>query len=216
MRQLVGKLTLRTPGQQAIRRAVLIEDAQHLSHESQNALLKVLEEPPADTVFVLTAPSDNDLLVTTVSRLQKLRVYPVSLAQAKTYYKDSFSAGDIQSAWSLSGGCAGLLDALLNDQKAHPLKSAVNDFKHLLGKDRYDRLAMLDKLDKNKSELGLLLDAGGRIMSVLHKDSIKKGNRAQAEKLLNSRKRLIEASARLKGNASPRLVILSLALSLEV
>ena len=41
-----------------------------MSAEAQNALLKVLEEPPADTVFILTCITANRLLQTIRSRSQ--------------------------------------------------------------------------------------------------------------------------------------------------
>lgn len=44
--------------------------AERLNASSQNALLKILEEPPANTVFILLTPSKELLLPTVVSRAQ--------------------------------------------------------------------------------------------------------------------------------------------------
>jgi DNA polymerase III subunit delta' len=52
--------------------------SQEASTEAANALLKVLEEPPADTVFILTANDPDELLPTIRSRLLPLRVQPLS------------------------------------------------------------------------------------------------------------------------------------------
>ena len=49
-------------------RAIIIQDAQNLRAESGNALLKLLEEPPAGNLFVLTAIEPRMLLPTIVSR----------------------------------------------------------------------------------------------------------------------------------------------------
>jgi DNA polymerase III delta prime subunit len=49
---------------------VIIEDAQLLTPEAQNALLKVLEEPPAHTFILLTTESQEALLPTILSRCQ--------------------------------------------------------------------------------------------------------------------------------------------------
>jgi DNA polymerase III delta prime subunit len=51
-------------------KAVIIEDAQLLTTEAQNALLKVLEEPPANTIIILGADSKEALLPTILSRCQ--------------------------------------------------------------------------------------------------------------------------------------------------
>lgn len=49
-------------------KAVLIPDAEQMTEQAQNALLKVLEEPPRDTVFVLGARNAKNLLPTILSR----------------------------------------------------------------------------------------------------------------------------------------------------
>lgn len=58
-------------------RVVIIPDAQAMSNEAGNALLKNLEEPPEKTVFVLTATHESDLLPTIVSRCHNIRFSPV-------------------------------------------------------------------------------------------------------------------------------------------
>ena len=49
---------------------LVIEDAQLLTPEAQNALLKVLEEPPAHTIIILGTESSSALLPTIISRCQ--------------------------------------------------------------------------------------------------------------------------------------------------
>ncbi len=55
-------------------KAVIIEDAQLLTTEAQNALLKVLEEPPANTILILGSDSKEALLPTILSRCQILEL----------------------------------------------------------------------------------------------------------------------------------------------
>ncbi len=50
---------------------------QEASPEAANALLKVLEEPPADTTFILTAADADSLLPTIKSRVLPVRVRPL-------------------------------------------------------------------------------------------------------------------------------------------
>lgn len=57
----------------APRRAILIPDASRMNPAAANALLKVLEEPPARTVFLLLATHRERLLPTIVSRCQTVR-----------------------------------------------------------------------------------------------------------------------------------------------
>lgn len=51
-------------------KAVVIEDAQLLTTEAQNALLKVLEEPPAHTLIFLSSETRETVIATIQSRCQ--------------------------------------------------------------------------------------------------------------------------------------------------
>src|SRR5581483_6465777 len=102
-------LKLKTIGQKPLRRAVLILDAQYMNEEAQNALLKTLEEPILDTLFVLTASGPNKLLPTVRSRCQILVVRPITLLQATEELGNKYPKKDLESAWRLSGGAVGLM-----------------------------------------------------------------------------------------------------------
>jgi DNA polymerase-3 subunit delta' len=65
-------------------RVVIIKDAQAMNPSAGNALLKVLEEPPARTVLILTAMQTSDLLPTIVSRCQHIRFNPIPDDHLKT------------------------------------------------------------------------------------------------------------------------------------
>lgn len=52
----------------ASHRVFVIEDAHRMNEQAQNALLKVLEEPPQSVIFILLAPSKTMLLDTIISR----------------------------------------------------------------------------------------------------------------------------------------------------
>ena len=56
-------------------RVVVIENAHRLNVESANALLKILEEPPSFTTFILLSPRVELLLPTVVSRCDKVRFF---------------------------------------------------------------------------------------------------------------------------------------------
>lgn len=56
------------------RRIVLIQPAEALNNASANALLKVLEEPPINTVFILLSHQSRQLLPTILSRCHKLEI----------------------------------------------------------------------------------------------------------------------------------------------
>ncbi|MGC9324449.1 MAG: ATP-binding protein [Desulfomonilia bacterium] len=63
---------------------VIIEPAEQMNKASSNALLKNLEEPPRDTIFVLVSHKHHLLLPTITSRCQVIRFSPVDIASARS------------------------------------------------------------------------------------------------------------------------------------
>lgn len=70
-------------------RVVIIEDASVMTHEAQNALLKTLEEPPAEAILILGAPSEANFLPTILSRCEITRLQVTgNRLQKKNYQED--------------------------------------------------------------------------------------------------------------------------------
>lgn len=64
------------------RRVYIIDNADRMNHQAQNALLKLLEEPAPHVHFILISHHAEQLLPTVRSRAQLLRVPPVSRDQS--------------------------------------------------------------------------------------------------------------------------------------
>ena len=71
IRQLIQALSLTNHGVSSLR-VVLIHPAESLNTASANALLKVLEEPPNNTIFILVTHQIHRLLPTILSRCQSI------------------------------------------------------------------------------------------------------------------------------------------------
>jgi DNA polymerase-3 subunit delta' len=101
---------------------VVIEDADRLTEGAANALLKVVEEPPPSTVFLLCAPSvdPEDIAITLRSRCRHVAlVTPPTAAIAQVLIdNDGLSAEDAQWAASVSGGHVGRARRLATDPDA--------------------------------------------------------------------------------------------------
>ena len=69
--------TLAVKPYEARQRVVVIDQAQAMNPQAGNSLLKLLEEPPAKTLLVLTAGNTYGLLPTIVSRCQQVRFKPI-------------------------------------------------------------------------------------------------------------------------------------------
>jgi len=87
-------------------RVVIIDGADEMGSDSQDALLKTLEEPPSRNVFVLVTSRPNLLSTTVRSRCCVLRFAPVPATEIAESLEAShgFTAGDARAAAALSGG----------------------------------------------------------------------------------------------------------------
>ena len=64
---------------QAKKRVMILDGAEHLGREAANAFLKTLEEPAPHTLLILIAKSAQQLPETIVSRCQQIRFRPLSI-----------------------------------------------------------------------------------------------------------------------------------------
>ncbi len=62
-------------------RIMIIEDADRMTDRTSNVLLKALEEPPVNTIWMLCAPSEADLLPTIRSRVRRVALKVPSVAE---------------------------------------------------------------------------------------------------------------------------------------
>jgi DNA polymerase-3 subunit delta' len=101
---------------------VLIEDADRLTEGAANALLKVVEEPPPSTVFLLCAPSVDpaDIAITLRSRCRHVALVtpPVDAIARVLIDTDALPEEDARWAASVSGGHVGRARRLATDEQA--------------------------------------------------------------------------------------------------
>ena len=107
---------------------VVIEDADRLTEQASNALLKAVEEPPARTVFLLCVPSlhpdDVSLTIRSRCRLVALRTPPAD-AIAAVLQADGVDAATAEWAAAASQGHVGRARRLARDEAARAHRTAV-------------------------------------------------------------------------------------------
>ena len=94
---------------EARRRVYIIEDAHLLTAEAGNALLKILEEPPENSLFILISTDKSLLLPTIQSRCQPVRFLRLNPLTVERILIESFNleAGEAKSLARLCGGSPG-------------------------------------------------------------------------------------------------------------
>jgi DNA polymerase III subunit delta' len=89
IRELGLKIALRP--NEAKFRMVLILNSDKMNDQAQNALLKMLEEPPEKTFFILIAKKTITLLPTIISRCRKIRFKPLSQNEVEQSLINNFN-----------------------------------------------------------------------------------------------------------------------------
>ena len=102
-------------------RVIIIEDADRLTERAADALLKAIEEPVARTVWLLCAPSLEDVIVTIRSRSRhvRLRTPPVEAVAALLVRRDGIDPAVATDAARAAQSHVGLARRLATDEQAH-------------------------------------------------------------------------------------------------
>ena len=97
-------------------RIALVDEAERMTPEAANALLKTLEEPPPRSYFMLVTSNPAQLLPTVVSRCQQVPLSPLTPSQVEAVLADRDLPPDaIAPAARFSGGSPGRALELLED-----------------------------------------------------------------------------------------------------
>lgn len=150
----------------AARRVFLLNTCGGMNEQSQNALLKILEEPPQGVVFIITASSRSTLLETVISRCVILTLsVPEHKPAAERIMQIISNEGEhtdfktVSDALDLSAGNIGAALSLLkgtNDEAAQAAKKFVS---LLPNGSRMEMLKILQPFSRDRISADKLLSA---------------------------------------------------------
>ncbi len=124
---------------------VIINDADRLTPEASNALLKVLEEPTPKTVLILVSSRPRALLPTITSRCQQISFLPHSVDEMKEFLADKkISKADQALLASMAQGRIGWLIWAADHVKE--IRESVADLTMVLKGGVFERMAYAKKI----------------------------------------------------------------------
>jgi len=220
-------------------KAGIIKEADRMSEESMNALLKTLEEPKKRTTIILTASSSDSLPETIVSRCQILNFSPVSFSDIYDYLVDERGANRTmaKNIASLALGRPALALKFLEDKDfSERYRQSINFFFEFLGRDAVAVFRRIEEETAGKTGAEFALRSGRMIddwqaaardillIRCHQKDLIrnrpfeneleKQAIRFEEKKLVRIISELSRAKDYLKANVSPRLVLENFAIGI--
>lgn len=217
----------------------IIDDADKMTHQAQNALLLSLEEPPSYVIFVLICKDSAALLETIRSRAPIYRLEKLSYTQISDYLVGNFKkAGELlrdepesfRELIASSSGTLGRAIALLDDkQRAKEFaerqiakdfielslnrsKSKIFDMMASLGKKRPEICERLSLIQYAIRDLVMLKksDAGELIFYSSIEEAAEISAKITLERLIDMHDAIKVASDDLRSNSNVKLTLLSM------
>lgn len=183
------------------KKIVIIDKADHMGIESANALLLTLEEPTADTIIILVADNQADVVATLLSRLQKIYFKPPAVADMTEF---SRSLGHEMSTLNSIGAFPAMLNSL-DESRLEKHKTISGIAEAFMSSDLASRLGLVVAIT-DKNDTCALIDYLSRQISASGDGSVGWLKKANA---------LILARVHLYNNGSPKFVLEKLALDFE-
>ena len=183
---------------EADRRVFLLFCAQGMTPEAQNALLRILEDPPKNVSFVLTCESRSQLLETIQSRSLCLSVSGVSIDEALPLLREKFpdaKPDELAAALTAFDGCLGPTIACLEGGSFSEQLALIDELAEaLIQPEEIHFLRLTGKLEKDPA----LTDAVLTGLRPLFRDALHLRKKAATKPLSPS-----PAEAKLLARALP-------------
>jgi DNA polymerase-3 subunit delta' len=136
-------LTPPEPGYKVFR----VEQADRMTEEAADVLLKVLEEPPGDTVFVLSSARPHEIPETVRSRCQTVQFHPLPEAfVVETLTQEGIDEQRARLASRLAGGNLGRARRVAADEEGLAFREAALEALADTGGGRSGALAAAERL----------------------------------------------------------------------
>lgn len=142
-------------------KVVVLEEADKMTQDAQDAFLKTLEEPPENTVFVLLAQNPNALLSTVLSRCQVFYMRKLTKQQIESFLSanPAFDKEQIAFAAAAANGIIGrAVEILTNKEQQELQKRYVQLTERIAGKSYTEASAAVAELADSKDGAEQLLD----------------------------------------------------------
>ena len=147
----------------------IINEAEKMTVQAQNAILKTLEEPPAYVVILLLVSNLQTLLPTIQSRCVTLNMKPVSDGLIRRYLMEELQVPDYRAdvCVAFARGNVGKAKSLASSEEFDNVKNeALGLLKYVHDMELYEIIHAVKKINEYKLEISDYLD----IMSIWYRD----------------------------------------------
>lgn len=147
----------------------IMNEAEKMTVQAQNAILKTLEEPPEYAVIILLTTNVNALLPTILSRCVVLNMKPVADELVRKFLMEQMQIPDYKAevCVAFARGNVGRAKALASSEEFDNVKAeALSLLKYIQDMELYEMIAAIKKINDYKLEVNDYLD----IMVIWYRD----------------------------------------------
>ena len=147
----------------------IMNEAEKMTVQAQNAILKTLEEPPEYAVIMLLTSNVNSLLPTILSRCVVLNMKPVADDLVRKYLMEEMQVPDYKAevCVAFARGNIGKARALASSEDFENVKNeALSLLKYIQDMELHEIVAAIKKINEYKFEINDYLD----IMAIWYRD----------------------------------------------
>lgn len=204
----IRRLYHQTRSKQTGKQMIIIDYAERMGTQAQNAFLKLLEEPGEGTYFILVTHSPARLLSTITSRTVAVELRPITHQQTEAFL-DTLGVTDVKKRTQLlfmADGLPAEISRLTSDDSYFERQaSIVRDARDLLQASTYQKLLIAHRYKDNRDgALTLLMFAG---------NLLRRSISAQPQPhLFTHIDKLLLAQTKIMGNGNIRLCLARLVL----
>ena len=140
---------------EATRKVVVVDGPERMTRSAANALLKTLEEPPANVVMLLLASDETELLATVASRCQRITMRRCSRAEILLLLErePDLTGERRDEILALADGRPGwAVEAAREGKLVEEFHRGVDRLLHLMGSDVPERLRAAEALAREYQE----------------------------------------------------------------
>ena len=153
------------------RKVYIINNADKMKSEAQNALLKTLEEPPEFVTIILVGENENAFLATIKSRCMILHFNSISNQDMEKYLKNNYNIDVTENMLDVFHGSIGKAIELKDKQEGYKvIESAIDNIEK---EDLIDFTKKLEILYNSKDEIFDMLDYINILLLKKAKENIK-------------------------------------------
>jgi hypothetical protein len=176
IRDLIKKLTLKSLNKNQINRVALIIDGELMSEEAQNSILKLLEEPPKDTVIIILTKSIKALKPTIISRSAIIKLTKPTYDEFTQYFSNDDSEQDSKNKYDLTDGNSDYFNKYLEKNVNLSSSDDIILIKKFLASNKLDRLLMINDFCSDNLIFENLIFTLRNIIKIGLDNSIQKNN----------------------------------------